>query len=136
MVDCKSLANVLNGDSPWADETNQEIGKAVVNEIYSWSNKYGLDNLRAQPVVWRQREKNKVADYLARRVMHTKTSWTKVAKNAAAFMARAAGLVFFSDGGFRPGRDEASAAWVCVVVDKAQSDDASSLKKGQRLTPH
>ena len=48
---------------------------------------------------------------MARQVMHTKTSWTKVARNAEAFLKRAAGLVYFSDGGFRPGRDEASSAW-------------------------
>ena len=81
------------------------------------------------------KRENKVADYLARRVMHTKTSWTKGAKHAAAFMARAAGLVFFSNGGFRPGRNEASAAWVCVVVDKNPIRRCFIIAEGATFDP-
>ena len=67
--------------------------------------------------------------------MHTKTSWTKVARNAEAFLKRAAGLVFFSDGGFRPGRDEASAAWVCVVVDKSKTRRCHIIAEGASYDP-
>ena len=116
VVDCQPLASVLNGETSWTDDTNQDIGKEVVNQIYTWTSRHGLDNLRAQPVVWRQREKNKVADYLARKAMHTKTSWCNIDSNAAALIAQAAGIIFFSDGGFRPGKNEASAAWLVVSV--------------------
>ena len=76
-----------------------------------------------------------MADYLARKVMHTKTSWTKIVKNAAAFMARAAGLVFFSGGGFRPGRNEASAAWICVAVDKSSTRRCYIIAEGASFDP-
>ena len=55
VVDCQPLANVLNGTSPWVDDNNIEEGKAVINEIHELTSKYGLSNLCATPVVWRQR---------------------------------------------------------------------------------
>ena len=96
----------------------------------------GMDSTISEPNRWYgDREKNKVADYLARKVMHTKTNWTKVDENAATYLSKAAGLVFFSDGGFRPGRNEASAAWVCVVVDKSSTRRCFIIAEGATFDP-
>ena len=57
-----------------------------------------------------------MADCLANKAMDTRSSWKWCAHNAELLVAKAKGIICFSDGGYRPGPELAAAGWVVVVI--------------------
>ena len=76
VVDCQPLALALNGLSQWTNIWGTFIFHNTCNSLREWVIKRGLSDLVAQPVVWRERGFNKMADYLANKSMDTQNSWT------------------------------------------------------------
>ena len=62
-----------------------------------------------------------MADFLANKAMDTRSSWRWCAPNAEHLVAKADGIICFSDGGFRPGPELAAAGWVVVVIYPEES---------------
>ena len=57
-----------------------------------------------------------MADCLANKAMDTRSSWKWCVHNAEFLVAKAKGIICFSDGGYRPGPELAAAGWVVVVI--------------------
>ena len=125
MVDCQPLARTLNGTPPWKNKWGTEVFHTTCNALRKWVVKRGLPDLLAQPVVWRERGFNKMADYLANQAMDTRSSWKWHAPDADRLITRAKGLIGFSDGGYRPGPNLASAGWVVVVICEDDPQDVN-----------
>ena len=92
-----------------------EFQKATMS-LFDWVSKRGLPGLLSNPVVWREREANKMADYLANRSMDLERSWKWQAAKAEEIVDSAIGIVCFSDGGFRPKHGVGAAGWVAVAI--------------------
>ena len=86
-----------------------------------------LPDLLAQPVVWRERGFNKMADYLANQAMDTRTSWKLHAPDADRLITRARGLIGCSDGGYRHGPNLAATGWVSVVIFEKDPQDVNAF---------
>ena len=74
VVDCQSLARALDGDIPFHSVNPDILDQfaSVGNSLREWVVKQGLPSLLAAPVEWRDREVNKMADYLANKSMDEK----------------------------------------------------------------
>ena len=117
-VDCKPLADIINGKSPLHDCTDLEPCMArITNRLFHLvDSNWTAPSITGDPITWVRRHNNLVADHLVNYTMDLRESWTKLIQPPG--MARdigACNFVCHSDGGTR-GADCSAAAWVIEAV--------------------
>ena len=116
VVDCQPVQRVSAGMAPLRDAVAQPVFEGVCANLVSilgagWAPPKAWDD----PVIWRRREKNIVADFLVNRTMDSRLTWSKhVDLPASVRSVSDCNVVVHSDGGTRAGSCSAT-GWVVEV---------------------
>ena len=115
IVDCKPLQEIVCGHIPLIGDSLRPVFRRMVSNLdaildMTWLPRYNWHD----PVIWRRREYNHVADYLANLTMDEGRSWiNELAWPFEAWTIRHCNIVVHSDGGSRAMCS--AAAWVVEV---------------------
>ena len=117
VTDNKALADILNGEEEYKGKDTRIIQnmESITDHLAGismegWINRETGHNY----LLWRPREQNKLADYMANKAMNEKQSWqwtwpgVKQIRSVPSYQ-------FFTDGG-RRNESSASAAWVIFII--------------------
>ena len=111
--DCKPLVQIINGYSPLANPSLLPFFHRVSNHLASiLDSGFFPSCIHDDPVIWRRRDFNKKADYLANHTMDKRKSWHQVCRMPFPNLKLIeANFIIHFDGGTR-GDDCSASAWI------------------------
>ena len=117
VVDCQALAGIITGLTPLQDETFGPVFRRMTERL-DVALRSGWRSLAdwADPVVWREREWNQQADFLANLAMDSNSPRRFINHHAATRLSSGNVLVF-SDGGLRRANMVASSGWIAFLPE-------------------
>ena len=129
VVDCQPLQRIVCGHAPCLDPSaSQLVRRTCDNIVKLMSSGWSPPDLWADPVAWRRREYNVIADHLANYTMDVQKTWSvDFDWPYPTKSLRECSLIVHSDGGAR-GRSCAASAWVVEVL--SDRGDARPLAMG------
>ena len=116
IVDCQPLCNVICGKSPLESPDSENTCHRTTENIKAlfflgWAPPRRWED----PVFWKPREYNRIADYLVSATMDLKTSWSRQLNDIP---ADGCNIICHSDGGTRIGMCSAAAYIVEARVER------------------
>ena len=126
IVDCKPLADILNGKAPLKAPGLAPIFDRMTKMLFelilrNWS----PHDCIADPITWQRREHNKKADFIVNHTMDRKQDWKREFQPPFSdFTLRDANLICHSDGGTR-GEACSAAGW--IIEASVTRDGAISI---------
>ena len=119
LCDSSTVVDAINGDLPMDTEFLKPAFYRISRHLEEWSNGgMAFSGERLQPAEWRPRELNKVADALANEAMDRGESFERWHVNQKGLRGRH--ILVFTDGGVRPSRGQAAAAWAVVALQDGE----------------
>ena len=114
IVDCKPLAEIMNGAVPlhWDNDLEPCIERMTDNIFSLLRMGWTTSNEHTDPITWRRREHNKIADHLVNYTMDSGSTWAQIIDPPEdGLLVKDLVYVCHSDGGTR-GDTCSAAGWI------------------------
>ena len=114
ITDCQPVAGVTNGHTKLTNNSLAPVFQRIARRLFSMLDRgWGLSTCGADPVIWRRRDFNQIADYLVNHTMDMQHSWfQRCTPPIESFGVSGCNLIIHFDGGTRAGNCSASAWYI------------------------
>ena len=130
VVDCEPLAGMMNGMVPVQNRNYSPIAERTINHLCGILESNVSFTNSAEPVQWRPRHMNQIADKLANETMDGGFDMDWKACQRASWINKS--IVVLSDGRFRSISEKAAAAWIVVEL-KETVRETKMIAKASKL---